>query len=214
MIISPSVLSADFLHLHQEVKSIEATQAQWLHYDVMDGHFVPNLSFGMDILKSLRQATSLFLDVHLMISEPARYLQAFLDAGADLVTFHYEAVAEDEIAHLCDIIHQHGKKAGLSIKPATPVEVVLPYLEKLDLVLVMSVEPGFGGQRFMPLSLDKIRSLKVAIQQGAYQCLVEVDGGINDQTAIEAKESGADVLVAGSYVFHASDRQAAVASLL
>ena len=143
-----------------------------------------------------------------MISEPARYLQAFLDAGADLVTFHYEAVAEDEIAHLCDIIHQHGKKAGLSIKPATPVEVVLPYLEKLDLVLVMSVEPGFGGQRFMPLSLDKIRSLKAAIQQGAYHCLVEVDGGINDQTAIEAKEVVRMFLsLAAMFSTHLIDRQ-------
>lgn len=214
MIISPSILSADFLHLQEEVKSIENTDAKWLHYDVMDGNFVPNISFGMDILKSLRKATSLFLDVHLMISNPSKYIEEFLNAGADLVTFHYEAVQESEIPDLIRVIHEHGKKAGISIKPATNASVLLPYLDQLDLVLVMSVEPGFGGQRFMPSSVEKIETLKKAISAGNYSCLVEVDGGINDQTIAEVKAGGVDVVVAGSYVFNAEDRQLAVASLL
>lgn len=214
MIVSPSVLSADFLHLQEEVESIENTDAKWLHYDVMDGNFVPNISFGMDILKSLRKATSLFLDVHLMISNPSKYVKAFLDAGADLITFHYEAVQENEIPELIRIIHDHGKKVGISIKPATNVEVIFPYLNQLDLVLVMSVEPGFGGQRFMPSSVEKIEILKETIASGNYSCLVEVDGGINDQTVAQVKAGGVDVVVAGSYVFHAKDRQTAVASLL
>ena len=215
MIISPSLLSANFAHLQQDIQSIEESEAKWLHYDVMDGHFVPNISFGYSILNDVRKVTSLFLDVHLMISDPLKYLDEFVKAGSDLITFHYEAYEDkDKIIETIEKIKTAGKKAGLSIKPNTAVSDILPYLKDLDLVLVMSVEPGFGGQSFMPLSLEKITELRKIIDENHYECLIEVDGGINQDTAKRVKEAGCDVAVAGSYVFKQPDRKAAVASIL
>lgn len=215
MIISPSLLSANFVELGKDISDIEKTDAAWLHYDVMDGHFVPNISFGYSILQDIRKSTDLFLDVHLMISDPLAYLERFIEAGADLMTFHLEAYTQAKaINEAIDLITHHGKMVGLSVKPDTPVNALLPYLPKLDLVLVMSVEPGFGGQSFMMESIEKIARLKEIIQAEHYHCLIEVDGGINKQTAALAKKAGADVLVAGSYIFNQKDRQAAVASLL
>lgn len=215
MIISPSLLSANFSRLGQEIADIEKTEAKWLHYDVMDGHFVPNISFGYSILKDVRKVTDLVLDVHLMISDPLFYLDEFIKAGADYITFHLEAYQDmAKTKQTIQKIKEAHLKAGISIKPNTDVEDVLPLLEILDMVLVMSVEPGFGGQSFMESCLPKIKLLKEYISQNHLDCLVEVDGGINAQTAKLVKEAGVDVMVAGSYIFNKDDRKKAVASLL
>lgn len=215
MIISPSLLSANFSRLGQEIADIEKTEAKWLHYDVMDGHFVPNISFGYSILKDVRKVTDLVLDVHLMISDPLFYLDEFIKAGADYITFHLEAYQDmAKTKQTIQKIKEAHLKAGISIKPNTPVEDVLPLLETLDMVLVMSVEPGFGGQSFMESCLPKIKLLKEYISQNHLDCLVEVDGGINAQTAKLVKEAGVDVMVAGSYIFNKDDRKKAVTSLL
>lgn len=215
MIISPSLLSANFSRLGQEIADIEKTEAKWLHYDVMDGHFVPNISFGYSILKDVRKVTDLVLDVHLMISDPLFYLDEFIKAGADYITFHLEAYQDmAKTKQTIQKIKEAHLKAGISIKPNTYVEDVLPLLEILDMVLVMSVEPGFGGQSFMESCLPKIKLLKEYISQNHLDCLVEVDGGINAQTAKLVKEAGVDVMVAGSYIFNKDDRKKAVTSLL
>ncbi len=215
MIISPSLLSANFSRLGQEIADIEKTEAKWLHYDVMDGHFVPNISFGYSILKDVRKVTDLVLDVHLMISDPLFYLDEFIKAGADYITFHLEAYQDmAKTKQTIQKIKEAHLKAGISIKPNTDVEDVLPLLEILDMVLVMSVEPGFGGQSFMESCLPKIKLLKEYISQNHLDCLVEVDGGINAQTAKLVKEAGVDVMVAGSYIFNKADRKKAVTSLL
>ena len=215
MIISPSLLSANFSQLGQEIADIEKTEAKWLHYDVMDGHFVPNISFGYSILKDVRKVTDLVLDVHLMISDPLFYLDEFIKAGADYITFHLEAYQDmAKTKQTIQKIKEAHLKAGISIKPNTDVEDVLPLLEILDMVLVMSVEPGFGGQSFMESCLPKIKLLKEYISQNHLDCLVEVDGGINAQTAKLVKEAGVDVMVAGSYIFNKDDRKKAVTSLL
>lgn len=214
MIISPSVLSANFADLKTDIQKVEAGGAAWLHYDVMDGHFVPNISFGYSILKDVRKVTSLFLDVHLMISEPLIYLDEFIKAGADLITFHYESYDDlTKIKELITKIKAKGIKVGMSIKPNTPVEAISSLIQELDLILVMSVEPGFGGQSFMLGALDKIKALRTIINTHNYQCLIEVDGGINDTTGPLCKTAGADVLVAGSYIFNHDDVTKAIDSL-
>ena len=204
--IAPSILSADFNNLKEEIKLVESLKAEYLHFDVMDGHFVPNISFGQPVLKCIAHSHSMINDVHIMISEPKRYAKEFIDSGANILTFHYEACKDiKEVEEVIDIIHSNGAKAGLSVKPNTPVEVIYPVLHKLDLVLVMSVEPGFGGQKFIPSALDKISKVKKLILEKGYQCLVEVDGGINEETAKLCKEAGVDILVAGSYLFGHKD---------
>ena len=204
--IAPSILSADFNNLKEEIKLVESLKAEYLHFDVMDGHFVPNISFGQPVLKCIAHSHSMINDVHIMISEPKRYAKEFIDSGANILTFHYEACKDiKEVEEVIDIIHSNGAKAGLSVKPNTPVEVVYPVLHKLDLVLIMSVEPGFGGQKFIPSALDKISKVKKLILEKGYQCLVEVDGGINEETGKLCKEAGVDILVAGSYLFGHED---------
>ena len=210
--VAPSVLSANFAELKKDLDSIQKYGADWIHYDVMDGHFGPNISFGYSILKDVSKVTNLFLDVHLMISDPKKYVDEFIKAGADLITFHIEAMeSEEKTRELIEYIHQHNKHVGISIKPATPVSAIEKYLNDLDLVLVMSVEPGFGGQSFQDMAIAKIKELKDKRQDAHY--LIEVDGGINAQTGKLCKDAGADVLVAGSYVFNADNRQAAIDSL-
>ena len=185
---------------------MESLGAEYLHFDVMDGHFVPNISFGVPVLKSISGSHQMINDVHIMISEPKKYIDKFADAGADIITFHYEACEDqDEVQDVIDMIHARGVRAGMSIKPNTPVEVVEPFLEDLELVLVMSVEPGFGGQSFIPEALDKIAYLRKQIDQNGYKCVIEVDGGINQDTAKLCKDAGVDVLVAGSYLFGHDD---------
>ena len=206
--ISPSVLAADLSNLASEVKDIEACGADMVHLDVMDGMFVTNISFGLPVIASLRKNTDMFFDVHLMIDRPERYIARFIEAGADLVTFHYEAT-EDSAAAL-DLIRNSGKMAGISVKPGTPVEDIFPLLDKCDLVLVMTVEPGYGGQAFIPETLDKIRKLRSEIEKRGLNIDIQVDGGINEETAKLVKEAGANNLVAGSYVFKASDRKHAI----
>ncbi len=215
MIISPSLLSANFANLKKDIESIEESQATWLHYDVMDGHFVPNISFGYSILNDVRKVTNLFLDVHLMISDPLFYLDEFVKAGADLITFHYECYEDKaKVMEMIQAVKAKNIKVGLSIKPNTTVEEIKEYIPQLDLVLVMSVEPGFGGQSFMENSLDKIALLRQIIDENQYLCLIEVDGGINEQTAKLVKAAGCDVAVAGSYIFKQEDRKKAVESIL
>ena len=206
--VSPSVLAADFSRLLEEVKSIEAAGADMVHLDIMDGMFVTNISFGLPVIASLRKNTDMFFDVHLMIDRPERYIARFIESGADLVTFHYEAT-EDSAAAL-DLIRSSGKMAGISVKPGTPVEDIFPLLDKCDLVLVMTVEPGYGGQAFIPETLDKIRKLRSEIEKRGLNIDIQVDGGINEETAKLVKEAGANNLVAGSYVFKASDRKHAI----
>lgn len=209
--ISPSVLACDLSKLLDEVKSIEEAGADMVHLDVMDGSFVTNISFGLPVISSLRKNTDMFFDVHLMIDRPERYISRFIDAGADLVTFHYEACEDPRTA--LETIRNLGKKAGISIKPATPVEEIYPLLDSCDLVLIMTVEPGYGGQAFMPEMLVKIERLRAEIVKRGLDIDIQVDGGINEETAVMVKRAGANNLVAGSYVFKADNKKQAINSL-
>ena len=212
--IAPSILSADFKKLGEEISLVESLGAEYLHFDVMDGHFVPNISFGVPVLKSISKCHQMINDVHIMISEPKKYIEKFVDAGADIITFHYEACEDDEeVQEVIDLIHSFGIKAGISVKPKTPIEAVEQFLGDLELVLVMSVEPGFGGQSFIPEALDKISYLRKMIDLNGYLCLVEVDGGINEKTAKLCRDAGVDILVAGSYLFGNEDIEERMESL-
>lgn len=211
-IVAPSILSADFGNLERDIKMIDRSEAEWVHIDVMDGVFVPNISFGFPLMKPIRKATAKVLDVHLMIVEPERYVKRFVEAGADYVTFHLEACVDPRAA--IAEIKATGAKAGVSIKPATPVEAVFDYLDELDMVLVMSVEPGFGGQSFMSDSLDKVRTLRREIDEKGYNCLIEIDGGISASNAREVFDAGVNVIVAGSSVFNAENQEQAITDIL
>lgn len=210
LIIAPSVLSMDYTQMLNQLKAIEESQAKWIHFDVMDGHFVPNLSFGPDILKQFKKSTNLFLDVHLMVSDPVYFSEVFTKAGADSIVFHTEALDNDltRIEALLDSIHEKGIMAGFSVNPATPIEPFLDLLDKTDLVLIMSVNPGYGGQSFIPETLQKVKVLQQARQIKNPNCRIQIDGGINCETAKQAKEAGVDTLVAGSYVFKKDIKEA------
>lgn len=211
-IISPSVLSADFGHLDDAVRMLNRSEAQWIHIDVMDGVFVPNISFGFPVLKAIRRATDKVLDTHLMIVEPEKYIERFAEAGADILTIHIEAT--DNLGAALARIKAAGMKAGVSVKPATPVSAVMPYLRELDLVLIMSVEPGFGGQSFMDGSLDKVAELRRAIEACGSGTLIEIDGGITFDNIRAVFDAGCDAVVAGNTVFASDDPEAAIHQLL
>ncbi len=212
-ILSPSVLSADYMHLQEDIQATEASGAKWLHVDIMDGHFVPNLSFGYSMVKSMRPVTGMVLDVHLMIDQPIRYVDEFCKAGADYVTIHVEADTQQNTLAALDKIHAHGVKAGVVVKPKTPAEAVAPFLSKCDMVLVMTVEPGFGGQKFMADMMPKLKQLRAMIDRENPGCHLEVDGGVDLVTGEVCKENGADVLVAGSAYYKVTDRKAFVQAI-
>ena len=205
-ILSPSILSADYMHFHEDMDRTKADGARWLHVDIMDGHFVPNLSFGYSWVKAMRKITDLVLDVHLMIDTPIKYAEEFCKAGADYLTIHVEADTPENIAKTLELIRSHGVKPGIVVKPNTPAEAVAPYLDKVDLVLVMTVEPGFGGQKFMEHMMPKLKQLRQMLDQVNPACHLEVDGGVDLNTAEICKANGADVLVAGSAFYGAADR--------
>ncbi|MFA6855038.1 MAG: ribulose-phosphate 3-epimerase [Bacilli bacterium] len=205
--IAPSLLSADFAHLADEINRVSQAGLHYLHFDVMDGHFVPNISFGVPILKAINRLNSgLINDVHLMISDPLKYAPDFIKAGADIITFHVEACAtHEEVISLINLLKKAKVQIGVSLKPATPVQIIERYLAMVDLVLVMSVEPGFGGQEFMPNALEKIRELVKIKQANDLHFVIEVDGGINEVTAPLVRAAGVDIIVAGSYLFGHTD---------
>lgn len=212
IIVSPSILSADFANLERDIKLVERNGADWIHVDVMDGHFVPNITIGIPVVKSIKKVTTLPLDVHLMIENPEKYIEDFANAGADILTFHYEAVKKENIKLLITKIKNLGVKAGLSIKPKTQPEEIIEFLPDLDLdlVLVMTVEPGFGGQKFMTDCAEKIKVIK---QHATQNLFIQVDGGINAKTGEICTEYGANSLVAGSYIYKAENIKEAISSL-
>lgn len=206
-IVAPSILSADFLRLGEAIHMVEESEAEWVHCDIMDGHFVPNISYGIPVVKAVRPATKKVVDCHLMIEHPELYVGAFADAGADMITVHQEACThlDRQVAQ----IHDLGCRAGVALNPATPVETLVDILHAVDMVLIMSVNPGFGGQKFIPQALDKVRRLRAL----APDLLIQVDGGVNAETGAQLVAAGADVLVAGSYVFGAAEPREAIHSL-
>ena len=210
VIVSPSILSSDFANLGRDIRMIEKAGADWVHIDVMDGHFVPNISIGIPVVKSIRKVTKLPFDVHLMIENPKKYIKAFADAGADIITFHFEAVERKDVVAIADYIKSLGLKAGISIKPKTNVEEIIEYIGYFDLILIMTVEPGFGGQQFIPECAQKISILR---QFADEKLIIQVDGGINSQTARVCTRLGANSLVAGNYIFNAENIEDAIKSL-
>ena len=204
--IAPSILSADFANLGRDIQNIEQNGADFVHVDVMDGLFVPNISIGIPVVQAIRPVTKLPLDVHLMIDRPIRYVEAFVKAGADFVTIHVEADQPQNTLEALDKIHALGCKAGIVLKQKTPAEVALPYIEKCDMILLMTVEPGFGGQKFMADMMPKVKKIREYVDRMNPQCLVEVDGGVDTTTHTLCKENGANVLVAGSAYFKAENR--------
>lgn len=208
--VSPSILSADFVNLERDIHKIKDAGAEYVHIDVMDGNFVPNISIGLPVVSAIRGITDLTLDVHLMIDRPVRYVERFCKAGADLLTVHIEADTEENTLEALKKIHACGVKPAISIKPKTPAEAVLPYLPYCDLILVMTVEPGFGGQSFMADMMPKVEKIRQYIDAQNPSCELEVDGGVNEQTAKVCTKAGANVLVAGSAFFKAEDKAAFV----
>lgn len=221
VIISPSILSADFANLERDINLVEQAGADWLHIDVMDGHFVPNITIGVPVVAAIRKVTNLPLDVHLMIENPQKYIDPFAKVGADILTFHYEAVAhncDEAIPLIFDLINQiksYGLRAGMSIKPKTPADVVFPYLKDLDMVLIMTVEPGFGGQKFMKDCAEKIKTIRsyCDYELVSDSLVIQVDGGINAETARICTSYGANSLVAGNYIYKSADVKTAIKSL-
>ena len=208
--ISPSILSADFANLERDIHNIEENGGDWVHVDVMDGQFVPNITIGIPVVKSLRPVTKLPLDVHLMIDRPIRYVEQFVKAGADWLTFHVESDTEENTLEALKKIRALGCKAGLALKPGTPAEAAEPFLTHCDMVLVMTVEPGFGGQKFMQDMMPKLRTLRRRLDEVNPACILQVDGGVDKNTCRTCKNAGAEVLVAGSAYFKAEDRAAFV----
>lgn len=211
IIISPSILSADFVNLQQDIKKIEKAGADWIHIDVMDGLFVPNITIGMPVVEAIKKVTQLPLDVHLMIDKPERYINNFKQAGADIITIHQEATTDCK--GTISAIKKVGAKAGVSIKPNTPVNSIKNLIKDVDMVLVMSVEPGFGGQKFIPNCIDKIKEIREIAKTVNPELIIQVDGGINKETAQLVKQAGADSLVAGSYIYKSLNIEQAIQSL-
>ena len=202
LVIAPSILSLDYSRTSEQLKELDESNAKWMHFDVMDGHFVPNLTFGPDLLKGFKKAVDMVMDVHIMVDNPDMVAEIFAKAGADVITFHLEAVKDvDACTQLCRKIREMGVQAGVSVKPKTGVDALLTHLKEMDLVLIMSVEPGFGGQSFMEDTLEKVRILRERIEKEGLNTRIEIDGGINGETAKLAVAAGVDTLVAGSYVF-------------
>ncbi len=211
-VVAPSILSADFGNLERDTLMLNRSKAEWVHVDVMDGVFVPNISFGFPVLKAVKAVSTKTIDTHLMIVDPIRYVEQFAKAGSDYVTFHYEAAKD--VAATIEAIHTAGAKAGISIKPNTDISVLEPWIESVDMVLIMSVEPGFGGQSFIPTSLDKVQKLRRMIEAHNTECIIEIDGGISAQNAAQVFAAGVDVVVAGSAVFNAEDPEAEIVKIL